>query len=98
MEFLIEETLDVKKESVDLTEPIKLNLKLTPSPKLSYLLAMIYDWYDKAEEESKEDKSVKSKSEAERSLETGVQEDAKKHSKTEHLDKQFLGCFVEEEK
>lgn len=98
VEFLIEETLCVKKESVDLTEPIKLNLKLTPSPKLSYLLAMIYDWYDKAQEESKEEKSVKSQSEAERSLKSGSQEVAKRISKTEHLDDQFLGCFVNEEK
>ena len=49
VEFLIEESLCVRKESVDLTEPIKLNLKLTPSPKLSYLLSMIYDWYEFAE-------------------------------------------------
>jgi hypothetical protein len=34
------------KNSVDLTEPIGLKLKLTPSPKLTALLAMIYQMYD----------------------------------------------------
>jgi hypothetical protein len=94
IEFLIEESLCVRKESVDLTEPIKLNLKLTPSPKLSYLLAMIYEWYDQSQNDSKSE--AEKDSESAKSIKSARSNGVTKPSKTEKLDDKFLNCFNEE--
>ena len=81
----------MRKESVDLTEPIKLNLKLTPNPKLSYLLSMIYAWYDEAHRNTSNEDSKSA--EGQSSINSQQEEKAHNPSITYKLDSKFLNCF-----